>query len=729
MISRSVSLATSLAPRLRAALPLLRGGVRKFGEAGAVGRSAAFALAWIGLWTTHVDAQVPQPKINALTPLGLSRGSTNEVAVSGTELDEPEYLYFSDPRILSRPRPGGFTVIVPTNATPGVVEARWVGRFGVSTPRRLWIADNPELIVPPTNHSRGTALSMPAGAALNGRLEAGQVAWFRLPSPAAKGLTLHVAATALDSRVEPDLAVFDATGQELARNRRGGVITLATVPAGELLISLNDLRFRGGDGFGYRLTHGALAKIAQAALPNALPPLAAANPPPPIGREPLVVPPNTFLEFKPPAELRGTFPRRGQKTGATFTARKGQVFWLELLSERLGDVTDPLVLVQRLRPERGDHGEALYADVVDLPKLDGSPGGTEYPSNSRDVAGRFEAPEDATYRVSVRDQFAQSGQSPLHSWRLSVRPETRGVSLLVLPTPPPRQVDNDRQIHGSALNLRRGETVALKVLAYRRDGFNGDIDLLATNLPPGVTAATTRIAAGQRGGSVLLTASSNLSNGVAVITVLGRYTVETNSFSTSAQAGVALWSVPDWDLERPLVRLTDAVVVGRIGAEAAPLTVGPATNVFEVAAGGKITLPFQIERRGEFTAAFKLKAAGRPELDKAKELEVAEKGTNATVELNLAEAALPVGTHTIWWEGRAPGKYRNQPEAIDAAKAELKAAEEALAKAGAADKAAAEKRKQAATDSVKAAEERAKPRDVFAAVVSRPVILRVVPAK
>lgn len=674
-------------------------------------------------------AEMPQPKLNALAPSALTLGSTNEVVVSGAELDDPEQIRFSDPRILTVPKAGGFTVIVPTNATPGLVEARWVGRFGVATPRHVWLANNPEWVLPSTNHSRAAAALLPAGVALNGRLEPGKVAWFRVASPEGRGLTLHVAAAALDSRVEPDLAVFDAAGRELARSRRGGVVTLPSVPAGDLLVSLNDLRFRGGEGFGYRLTQGALAEIAQHSLNNDLPPLSAAGIGETSGLPPAAAAANALVEVTPPVDVRGTFPRRGSLTGVTFTARKGQVYWLELVSERAGAITDPLVLVQRQEDAKGAAGELRYTDVVELSKLDFNGGGLEYPGGSRDVAGRFEAPAAGIYRVLVRDQFAQSSKSSLHPWRLLVRPESPGVSLLALPMPLPRQVDNDRQIHGTAMNLRRGETIAIKVVAYRQDGFAGEIELVPIGLPAGVTAPVTQIAAGQRVGAVLLTAATNLTSGVDALQLVGRYRLGSNTVTCVARAGAALWSVPDWDLERPLVRLTDGLVVGRNGREAAALAVIPATNTYEVVAGGKVSLTFQIERGPEFTAGFKLKPAGRPELEKGKELDVPEKGTQATVELNLAETALPVGTHTLWWEGRAPGKYRNQPEAVEAAQAELKAAEAALAQAAAPDKSAAEKRKQAAVDRVKAAEERAKPRDVFAAVVSHPVTLRVVAAK
>ena len=679
-----------------------------------------------------VNAQVPQARVTAFARLAYQIGTTNEVSISGTDLDDATQLWFADSRLRSQPRAGGFTLVIPPQMSPGVVEARFVGRFGVSTPHRLWLGTEPEWKLPATNHSRETAFLLPAKSGVNGRLEAGKVAWFRLPSPAPQPLLLHVAASALDSLNEPDLAVLDSDGHELARSRRGGSISLARPPAGELFITLHDLRYRGGDGFGYRLTHGAMAATAQARLNNALPSLArsslrstaTANGPAPL----LLAPTNGLLEIKPPAEVRGRFARRGETTGVTFSGHKGEVWWIELASDRLGEATDPFVLVQRVRATKGDAGESPYVDVLEVAKLDANFGGTEYPTGCRDVAGKFEAPEDATYRVILRDQFAQTPRATLHPWQLSVRRETPGASLVVVPAPLPRQNDNDRQIYATASNLRRGETVALKVLAYRHDGFDGEIELLTPQLPPGVTASSTRIQAGQRVGAVVLTAADTLTSGVDLFPVQGRYRVGTNTVLSAARAGTAQSPAADWDQERSAVVLSDYVVLGRIGAETSAVRLEPTTNGLEVAVGGKVNLPFQILRREGFTAGFKLKAAGRTELDKVKELTIADNATNGVVELNLAEAALPVGTHTVWLEGRAPGKYRNQPEAIDVAKAELKAAEEALAKADAAGKPASEKRKQEAADRVKAAEERAKPRDVFTALVSRPFTVRVVPA-
>ena len=132
-------------------------------------------------------------------------------------------------------------------------------------------------------------------------------------------------------------------------------------------------------------------------------------------------------------------------------------------------------------------------------------------------------------------------------------------------------------------------------------------------------------------------------------------------------------------------------------------------------------------RRGDFNAAFNLKLAGIPELDKLKETNVPEKATNVVVELSLAGVKLPEGMHTLWLQGTVAGKYRNQPEALAEAEAELIEAAKVVAGVSEADKPRAEQRRKTAEERKKAAEERAKPRDVTVLVFSEPMMLKINP--
>jgi hypothetical protein len=67
-----------------------------------------------------------------------------------------------------------------------------------------------------------------------------------------------------------------------------------------------------------------------------------------------------------------------------------------------------------------------------------------------------------------------------------------------------------------------GITVALEVVAVRRDGFDGDIELVMEGLPEGVTAQGLKIPKGKTRGIMLLTADQNAPRSLANVTFYGK---------------------------------------------------------------------------------------------------------------------------------------------------------------------------------------------------------------
>lgn len=416
-----------------------------------------------------------------------------------------------------------------------------------------------------------------------------------------------------------------------------------------------------------------------------------------------------------PCEFSALFPARGHSSGVSFEAKKGDVFWLELTSERWGYSVDPMALVQRAKIPAASTEALAWVDVLELADTERNLGDREFPTAHRDAAARWEVPETGQYRILVRDGFRRSDGAAQYPYRLSLRREAPDFNLVAFPMPPAR-VGEDRSIAVLPSVLRRDQTQAFRVVAFRRDGFQGDIALSASNLPPGVRASPARIPADQNIGVLLLSASADAS-GVAPWQLVGQASVGSAVRTRTASVASVVWPVPDYNIENPVVRRSRSSALGVVTNESAPVTVrvGVATG----SADGAIwKLPLQIERRGEFQGAFKLKAVGHAALDKVPEISIPEKATNLVAELSLGEARISTGTHTLWLQGSLVGKYRQAPEVLVAAEAELKAAEQALSAAKPEGKAAAETRKTEAEARRKAAEEKAKPRDLTLAIWS-----------
>ena len=174
-----------------------------------------------------------------------------------------------------------------------------------------------------------------------------------------------------------------------------------------------------------------------------------------------------------------------------FTAKKGEVWWVEVASERLGLPTDPFVLVQRVTQEGDKEKLTDIAEFNDIPapmkpssngySYDGPP----YDAGSADPLGKLEIKEDGTYRLQVRDLFGGTRSDAANVYRLIVRRAAPDFALTGWAIHMELR-NGDRNAVSKPLALRPGASMAFEVAVVRRDGFDGEIELGMTDLPTGV---------------------------------------------------------------------------------------------------------------------------------------------------------------------------------------------------------------------------------------------------
>jgi len=484
-----------------------------------------------------------------------------------------------------------------------------------------------------------------------------------------------------------------------------------------------------------------------------------------------------------PAELSGQFYPARDRDYFDFEAQKGQVLWVEVIAQRLGQNCDPFLLIQRVSTNQA--GVEQLNDVKEAYDSDANIGGREFNTANRDPVVRLEIPENGTYRIQLRDLFNESRDNPALVYHLSIRAEKPDFSLVASPNVPPPAKDDQRTVPVWTTALRQNEVQVVDVYAFRRDNFGGEIELSVEGLTAGMKAAPAKIEAGRNKASVVLMAEDKTVSWAGTVWIVGRSKIGNQEVMRQAVGGTVIWPVADFNNEVAKSRLTAEMSVSVIGVETAPIAIAPAENkVWEVPANGKISIPLIVTRHGEYNTALKMKAAGFAAIEKLKEVEIDGKATNAVVEVNAAELKLPEGTHTFYLQARTTGKYRNNPEAATAAEqavkdaekvfndasAETKKANESVATAGknlaeankvlttvsAADKAGAEAKVKAATETKadadrvvteatarqkeaetkknesvnrsKAATEKAKPRDASIGVFSNPITIKVTAA-
>ncbi len=198
---------------------------------------------------------------------------------------------------------------------------------------------------------------------------------------------------------------------------------------------------------------------------------------------------------------------------------------------------------------------------------DGGPG---FGKDSRLV---FDPPADGTYQVRIRDSRGEG--SPLHAYRLTIRPPRPDFKVQFNPTAPA---------------VGKGSALPIGVTVQRLDEFDGEIALELRNLPPGFSAPRTSILPGDL----------------------------TTSFALFAEPTAAVPAK-----QTPLRLTARAVIAGkeivREATGALPRVIDPGdiltrTEQAEVAIkpGGTVRVSVQIERRNGFKGRVPLEVRGLP---------------------------------------------------------------------------------------------------------------------
>jgi hypothetical protein len=319
----------------------------------------------------------------------------------------------------------------------------------------------------------------------------------------------------------------------------------------------------------------------------------------------------------------------------------------------------------------GEAGENL-ADVAELNDIPSpvkvssngySYDGPPYNAGTADILGKIEIKEDGIYRLQIRDLFGGTRNDPKNSYRFVIRPAAPDFALVAWAVHMELR-NGDRAALSKPIALRGGSTMALEVIAFRRDGFDGEIELLMENLPAGVTATGLKIPAGQSRGIMLVSAAQDAPRGLSNASFFGRATIYGNVVTRPCRMASMQWPVPDASQEIPSPRLLADVPVSVNGVEFAPITIAPAEEKWwEVGEGQKLTIPLTHTSRSAFSGdIINLRTYGAG-FDRVPAFDVSLTAQSSTANIDLAALKTPPGEYTIAFYGCAVAKYRPNKEA------------------------------------------------------------------
>lgn len=608
---------------------------------------------------------------------------------------------------------GAFQLKCGSDVRCGLIEIRTVGRFGASNPRSFVLCDRPVVRTSTDHNSLLTALAPEFGHIVNSHTQPLQSHYYRFTLGSGRALQCVAYSKQIDSPADLSLRLLNSQGRELAA-ARGLWLWPAEMswknssdqPV-ELFIEVRDLLGRGGPQFAYLLECVNDMGSQQLTSSDSAPHLQPSE-----GQDQALhlnqlLRPSLQLPVDPSrclltasAAFSGTLATPGESTEPSqveaknaepqsmeslagtaltleslpiliqgdlhsartidFSAKQGQTLVFDVSSAKLGQLTDPVLVIFKREAVQENHPEnekwRWIGDSDDAPYV----GTAAMRIRQLDPSWLWTAPEDGLYRLRIADN--QSGHRPADSlgFILEIRQPQPSFSLVCYRANP----SNDPAVSKPLGNqLMRWGTDRLHVTALRRDGFNGPIELRVNGLPESCECRPVILQAGASEATLVIHASDAIVEGSCKLQVVGRSAVGENTAEIAATyATIIAAAAPTYNTV--LSRRTGLIEAATSTADLAPLQVACGdSSLMEAKPDSKLTVTLHV-RRGEGGAGeCTFRPHDLPPKVSLGEVKVAPDQSQVTAELAIAADAMP-GEYTFWWLAESKVQWRANPQSL-----------------------------------------------------------------
>lgn len=622
------------------------------------------------------------PNLTApITPLCVQRGNPVELTLAGANLADPLGVWttLSSAKVtIPTDANNGkdntklrVRLEVPRDAPMGFHSLRLATARGMSNFRLFCVDDLPTVPQIESSRNKATPQVVPVSCVVLGRVNAETSDWYRITVPANQRLSFEILGHRLGSAFDPELTLYDtATGKPIPGAHSNDAPGCQTDPrltftfkhAGDYLIEVRDVLYRGGPDFQYCLRIGdfpcATTPVPMAAKrgskvsvsfagPNVegVPAVEVQTPSDPAVDTIWVTPTGAngmhgwpvplalsdmdeLMEQEPnndpahanrvpvPCGITGRFQEKGDIDHYVFAAKKGQRLVIDAMTF---DLNSPTEVFMTIKDAKG--GQLAAMNPMAAPHLD------------------FTAPADGDYTLTVEHLYYWGG--PAESYHLAIKPYESDFAL---------------DLRLDRWDAAQGGTVSIPVMLSARRDYNGPIDVSVVG-PDGISGHAT-ISQGQAASpappaaappTVMLPVSVKPQLAVGAYSVLvqgravidGKPVVRYASVRFPASQNLA-------GLAYPPRSLNDQV--GFAVTEKAPFTLAAKFDVAEYLRGGTATATITATRDPGFAEEIALTAAGLP-ANVSPALKPIPKGQNEVkVQLNAAANA-PLGQFAITFTG------------------------------------------------------------------------------
>ncbi|MYC75196.1 hypothetical protein F4X10_05400 [Candidatus Poribacteria bacterium] len=556
-------------------------------------------------------AQV-QPTLTTVFPQGGQQGRSVEVTLTGTNLGTATAVWFSGKGITAeiKEKTGQAAVVfngagvsgsipsdaqlvalltIASDAPLGIQEIRVVTPYGVSNAGSFVIGNLREIIEGETEASDSETQStmdtdwLALPVTVNGTITSiddEDSFTFQLKKDAR--LICEVAAQQVGSLLDSYLVLRDANGTEVANSGLGNafdsVLDYTALETGKYTLHIRDIRYKGGDGYAYRLSIGELPYLetifplgGQRGTENTVT-VTGANletvesiqvsigPETPAGEQSLRVQtpsglatnPHPFaignwaemMETEPnnttgnanavttPITLNGKIDKPGDVDYFSFEIEEPHLLVFEVESLNLSSKLDALLtLYGPGKPMEASEEMAWDANKEQVLMVNDD-------AINADARIDWNFEEAGKYSIAIRDLNNQGGET--YPYRLNIRPLEPDCELSVV-------VLDNRNLSSPMDNPRvsRGSSVTLQVDVTRLDQFAGPIRLLCPDLPKTFDVSPTIVEAAQNRAMLTITAPSDAPLGLMPVSIVGVCAVGGRQIERNATPSPILLTVMD----------------------------------------------------------------------------------------------------------------------------------------------------------------------------------------
>lgn len=376
---------------------------------------------------------------------------------------------------------------------------------------------------------------------------------------------------------------------------------------------------------------------------------------------------------KPPVEVAGRFNEPGDYDKFRFAGKKGETYWIEVISQRLGTLTDPYLLIEKI--DKDKEGEETFTKVIendDPPTFYGLDYLDDLNADTLDPTLSFSPDEDGEFRITLMNQSA--GGSAAHLYRLAIRAAKPDFQMMVS-TELTKTINNDAWPVSPI--VRRGGAVVYRIFAFREDGFDGEIEVSVKGLPEGVTAKPLILSGGIQEGFLTVQASDDAKEWNGSVEISGTSKIDGKELHRIAHPASILWGKRVFgNASQVRSRLDMETVLSVIGSETEPTKLlATEDKVWTVAMGDTLELPIKTVETGQRTGNLQVNVHGFPGLHrsppKATIAETAKEGVLKIPMKKSSSFAIAPGKFQFVLQGVGNAKYQRNPEAVKRSAAEV----------------------------------------------------------